>query len=142
MTSLVYGQSSCWISCACRCVFALFGAYVSLQLRLLLPAMIREMVTTLVFGSACFVAVWMKYISPYWYSAMLLAVAAYIGAHFQFFVAKSRLKKAFPGRNPTSHAVNEALDKFETQRRVYAMAPLISCLVHVGTFLSDATTRY
>lgn len=108
---------------------------MALQLRLLLPALIREMATTLVFGSACLMAVSLNYVSAYWYFALLLMMVAYLGAHAQFFLAKRRLQRAYPGKNPTSHAVNEALDLFETHRRLYAVAPIVFGAIHVGALV-------
>lgn len=73
----------------------------------------------------------MKLISAYWYTTVALMICAYLGAHWQFFVTKAKLQKSFPGRNPSSHAVNVALEAVEIHRRVYAVVPILFGTLYV-----------
>mmetsp|Transcript_14937 Transcript_14937/g.28273 ORF Transcript_14937/g.28273 Transcript_14937/m.28273 type:complete len:473 (-) Transcript_14937:86-1504(-) len=124
-------QSTCWLSCGCRCLVVALGSYTALQLRRLLPNIVREVFGIFLFGTGCFMAVSMDLISMYWYCFLVLVALGYLGAHWQFFSTKRRLQKGFPGKNPSGYAVNQALDALETHRRVYAIVPLAFVAIHV-----------
>lgn len=127
--------SACWMACAIRVVLAICGVYTLLQVRYCLPSFVREIVTTMAMGLICLVAVTRHYLSAYWYGAILLMAVGYLCAHWQYFRIKSRLRKTFPGKNPTSHVVNEALDSVETHRWWIATMTPIFGLTQVAFFL-------
>lgn len=128
-------QLTCWLSCGCRCLAVIFFVYVVMQLRLLLPNIAREIFGTLIFGLFCFVAVSMDFIPLYWYCFIAALAVGYLCAHWQFFSTRGKLQMAFPERNPSSHAVNQAVDMLMTHRRLYATVPLAFVAIHVGRLL-------
>jgi len=106
-----------------------------LQFRLLLPNIVREIFVILLLGTCCFIAVSLDLVPTYWYYFLVLVSFAYLGAHWQFFSLKKRLRKAFPENNPSSYAVNQALDALETYRRVYAVVPLAFVAINFSELL-------
>jgi Na+/melibiose symporter-like transporter len=125
---------------AVRVFLVVCGVCALLQVRCFLPPFVREVVTTMAMGSICLVAVTRHYLSAYWYGAILLMAVGYLCAHWQYFRIKSRLRKAYPGKNPTSHAVNEALDAVETHRWWIAIMTPIFGLTQVALLLHHHAT--
>ena len=125
-------SSTCWIECGFRFIFLVVLGYMVMQCRHFLPNIVREVLTTLAFGSACFWAISKNLFPVFWYITAFSMVLGYLGAHWQFFRTKNGLQKAFPRANPPAHAVNEALDSVETYRQCYKVAPLIFLAAHVG----------
>lgn len=103
----------------------------------MLPGILRETCTLLAMGTISGWAVSMGVVPVYWYAMILLQVLGYVLAHWQFFSVKKRLQTAFPGNNPTSHAVNQSLDGLETLRRIYAIVPVVLVVAHVVVRLAS-----
>ena len=118
--------------CAGRLVMWLCGGYVVVQCRFVVPSVLREAFATVALGTACVLAVLTGLVPVYWYTLIGLQIFAYLAAHVHFFCLKKQLQTAFPGKNPTSFAVNRSLDGLETCRRCYAMLPVVFATVHVA----------
>ena len=118
--------------CAGRVVLWLCGGYVVMQCRCVLPGFVREAFATMALGTACALAVSTGLVPVYWYIIVGLQILGYLAAHVQFYCVKMHLKSAFPGKNPTSLAVNQSLDGLETCRRCYAMLPVVFATAHAA----------
>jgi hypothetical protein len=128
--------SFCLISCSGHLFVLLVFGCAWIQLRNLLPAFLRESFVTVSFGVACFSGISAEIIPKEWLFMLCFMLLGYLGAHCHFFVTKSKLRNSFPTTDPSSYAVNHALDSFETLRRCYAVLPLLLAVVHVGMLLS------
>ena len=125
----------CWMGCTGRFLLLFCTGYLVIQIHQALPGtLLREAFTTLVTGVACLCAVSAGLVSMYCYMSILLLVLGYLGAHWQYFAAKKHLRAAFPGRNPSSHSVNQSLDKMEMHKQWHALVPLIFLITQLVRF--------
>ena len=134
-----YTNTINWLFCIRRLVMILGAGYAWVQVRSILPTVVRELYTTVTLGTACFLTLSWGFVPWVWQGMALLAVLGYLGAHWQFFATKSMLQRLFPETNPSSHTVNQTLATFDTLGRCYRVLPVVLVVVHaVGFVLSNS----